>query len=83
MHLGRPWRSRPTRDSASIGRTVDAARTRLGAEAFQAAWAAGRELRPDQAVAEASAKAAEFAMPRAVGPSAALRRVSARSWACS
>jgi predicted ATPase/DNA-binding CsgD family transcriptional regulator len=53
-------------------RTVDAARARLGTEAFQAAWASGRELRPNQAVAEASAKAAELAMPSADGSSVGL-----------
>ncbi len=46
-------------DRADYDRTVTAARTALGDNAFAAAWAEGRALSLEQTVAEASANVAE------------------------
>jgi predicted ATPase len=48
--LGAPL---PPADQADYDRDVDAARSRLGADAFAAAWDEGRAMTPDQALAEA------------------------------
>ncbi|HZS86351.1 MAG TPA: tetratricopeptide repeat protein [Chloroflexota bacterium] len=45
----------PSVDRASFDRTLSAARAALGTAAFEAAWAAGQALSPDQAIDEATA----------------------------